>query len=94
MVRIVSRLFFLRETKSRKANKHKAMTEQEAKERFAEMKAKLKAAQELLDSLDNVDENNIPVQSATLLEIARLQQEVAIAAAEIDRLQGFSSRKK
>lgn len=58
------------------------------------MKAKLKAAQELLDSLDNVDENNIPVQSATLLEIARLQQEVAIAAAEIDRLQGFSSRKK
>ena len=73
---------------------NKAMTEQEAKERFAEMKAKLKAAQELLDSLDNVDENNIPVQSATLLEIARLQQEVAIAAAEIDRLQGFSSRKK
>ena len=70
------------------------MTEQEAKERFAEMKAKLKAAQELLDSLDNVDENNIPVQSATLLEIARLQQEVAIAAAEIDRLQGLSSRKK
>ena len=70
------------------------MTEQEAKERFAEMKAKLKAAQELLDGLDNVDENNIPVQSATLLEIARLQQEVAIAAAEIDRLQGFSSRKK
>ena len=70
------------------------MTEQEAKERFAEMKAKLKAAQELLDSLNNVDENNIPVQSATLLEIARLQQEVAIAAAEIDRLQGFSSRKK
>lgn len=70
------------------------MTEQEAKERFAEMKAKLKAAQELLDSLDNVDENNIPVQSTTLLEIARLQQEVAIAAAEIDRLQGFSSRKK
>jgi len=70
------------------------MTEQEAKERFAEMKAKLKAAQELLDSLNNVDENNIPVQSATLLEIARLQQEVAIAAAEIDRLQGVSSRKK
>ena len=70
------------------------MTEQEAKERFVEMKAKLKAAQELLDGLDNVDENNIPVQSATLLEIARLQQEVAIAAAEIDRLQGFSSRKK
>ena len=70
------------------------MTEQEAKERFAEMKAKLKAAQELLDSLDNVDENDIQVQSATLLEIARLQQEVAIAAAEIDRLQGFSSRKK
>lgn len=73
---------------------NKAMTEQEAKERFAEMKAKLKAAQELLDSLDNVDENNISAQSATLLEIARLQQEVAIAAAEIDRLQGFSSRKK
>jgi hypothetical protein len=93
MVRIVSRLFLLRD-KGQKANKHKAMTEQEAKERFAEMKAKLKAAQELLDSLDNVDENNIPVQSATLLEIARLQQEVAIAAAEIDRLQGFSSRKK
>ena len=93
MVRIVSRLFLLRD-KGQKAHKHKAMTEQEAKERFAEMKAKLKAAQELLDSLDNVDENNIPVQSATLLEIARLQQEVAIAAAEIDRLQGFSSRKK
>ena len=93
MVRIVSRLFLLRD-KGQKANKHKAMTEQEAKERFAEMKAKLKAAQELLDSLDNVDENNIPVQSATLLEIARLQQEVAIAAAEIDRLQGLSSRKK
>ena len=70
------------------------MTEQEANERFAEMKAKLKAAQELLDSLDNVDENDIQVQSATLLEIARLQQEVAIAAAEIDRLQGVSSRKK
>lgn len=70
------------------------MTEQEANERFDAMKAKLKAVQELLDSLDNVDENNIPVQSATLLEIARLQQEVAIAAAEIDRLQGFSSRKK
>ena len=93
MVRIVSRLFLLRD-KGQKANKHKAMTEQEAKERFAEMKAKLKAAQELLDSLDNVDENDFPVQSATLLEIARLQQEVAIAAAEIDRLQGFSSRKK
>ena len=93
MVRIVSRLFLLRD-KGQKANKHKAMTEQEAKVRFAEMKAKLKAAQELMDSLDNVDENNIPVQSATLLEIARLQQEVAIAAAEIDRLQGFSSRKK
>ena len=73
---------------------NKAMTEQEAKERFAEMKAKLKAAQELLDSLDNVNENDIPVQSATLLEIARLQQEVAIASAEIDRLHGFSSRKK
>ena len=70
------------------------MTEQEAKERFAEMKAKLEAAQELLDSLDNVNENDIQVQSATLLEIARLQQEVAIAAAEIDRLQGVSSRKK
>ena len=70
------------------------MTEEEANEWFAEMKAKLKAAQELLDSLDNVDENDIQVQSATLLEIARLQQEVAIAAAEIDRLQGFSSRKK
>lgn len=70
------------------------MTEQEAKERFAEMKAKLEAAQELLDSLDNVNENDIPVQSATLLEIARLQQEVAFAAAEIDRLQGHSSRKK
>ncbi len=84
------------------------MTEQEAKERFAEMKAKLEAAQELfaemkakleaaqelLDSLDNVNENDIPVQSATLLEIARLQQEVAIASAEINRLQGFSSRKR
>ncbi len=70
------------------------MTEQEANERFDAMKAKLKAAQELLDSLDNVDENDIQVQSATLLEIARLQQEVAIAAAEIDRLQGVSSRKK
>lgn len=69
------------------------MTEQEAKERFAEMKAKLKAAQELLDSLDNEDENNIPVQSATLLEIARLQQEVAEDIDEFDRLTGFSAEK-
>lgn len=57
------------------------------------MKAKLKAAQELLDSLDNEDENNIPVQSATLLEIARLQQEVAEDIDEFDRLTGFSAEK-
>lgn len=87
MVRIDLRLLLLCKSLSEGLENNKAMTEQEAKERFAEMKAKLKAAQELLDSLDNVDENDIQVQSATLLEIARLQQEVAMAAAEIDRLQ-------
>ncbi|MBR3493467.1 MAG: hypothetical protein IKH44_14355 [Bacteroidales bacterium] len=60
------------------------MTNEEAQKRFDEMKAKLKVAQTLLDSLDEVDENDIPVQSATLLEIARLHQEVAIAAKEMD----------
>jgi hypothetical protein len=69
------------------------MKSQETKERLAEIKAKLKESQELLDSLENVDENDIEVQSETLLTIARLHKEVADAVAELDRLHGISSRK-
>ena len=93
MERIDLRLFLLRGSKSGKAWKHKGMKSQETKERLAEIKAKLKESQELLDSLENVDENDIEVQSETLLTIARLHKEVADAVAELDRLHGISSRK-
>lgn len=88
---IVSRLFLLRE---REAEKPHMMTREEIKQRYADIKAKLKDAKDLLDGLEDVDEDDIEVQAKTLKEVVRLHQEAADMVAELDRLQGNSSRKK
>ena len=70
------------------------MTREDIKQRYADIKAKLKAAQSLLDSLNDVDEDDLQSQADALKEVVRLHQEAAVIMAEIDRLQGNSSRKK
>ena len=70
------------------------MTREDIKQRYADIKAKLKAAQSLLDSLKDVDEDDLQSQADELKEVVRLHQEAADIMAEIDRLQGNSSRKK
>ena len=70
------------------------MTREDIKQRYVDIKAKLKAAQTLLDSLNDVDEDDLQSQADALKEVVRLHQEAADIMAEIDRLQGNSSRKK
>ena len=70
------------------------MTREDIKQRYADIKAKLKAAQSLLDSLKDVDEDDLQSQADALKEVVSLHQEAADIMAEIDRLQGNSSRKK
>jgi hypothetical protein len=76
------------------AAKPYSMTREEIKQKYADIKAKLKAAQTLLDSLNDVDEDDLQSQADALKEVVRLHQEAADIMAEIDRLQGNSSRKK
>ena len=76
------------------AAKPYSMTREEIKQKYADIKAKLKAAQSLLDSLNDVDEDDLQSQADALKEVVRLHQEAADILAEIDRLQGNSSRKK
>ncbi len=76
------------------AAKPYSMTREEIKQKYADIKAKLKAAQSLLDSLKDVDEDDLQSQADALKEVVRLHQEAADIMAEIDRLQGNSSRKK
>jgi hypothetical protein len=76
------------------AAKPYSMTREEIKQKYADIKAKLKAAQTLLDSLNDVDEDDLQCQADALKEVVRLHQEAADIMAEIDRLQGNSSRKK
>lgn len=76
------------------AAKPYSMTQEEIKQKYADIKAKLKAAQSLLDSLNDVDEDDLQSQADALKEVVRLHQEAADIMAEIDRLQGNSSRKK
>jgi len=76
------------------AAKPYSMTREEIKQRYADIKAKLKAAQSLLDSLNDVDEDDLQSQADALKEVVSLHQEAADIMAEIDRLQGNSSRKK
>ena len=76
------------------AAKPYSMTRAEIKQKYADIKAKLKAAQTLLDSLNDVDEDDLQSQADALKEVVRLHQEAADIMAEIDRLQGNSSRKK
>lgn len=75
------------------AAKPYSMTREEIKQKYADIKAKLKAAQTLLDSLNDVDEDDLQSQADALKEVVRLHQEAADIMAEIDRLQGNSSRK-
>lgn len=76
------------------AAKPYSMTREEIKQKYADIKAKLKAAQTLLDSLNDVDEDDLQSQADALKEVVRLHQEAADMVAELDRLQGNSSRKK
>lgn len=76
------------------AAKPYSMTREEIKQKYADIKAKLKAAQSLLDSLNDVDEDDLQSQADALKEVVRLHQEAADIMAEIDRLQGNTSRKK
>lgn len=76
------------------AAKPYSMTREEIKQKYADIKAKLKAAQSLLDSLNDVDEDDLQSQADALKEVVRLHQEAADIMAEIDRLQGNPSRKK
>lgn len=76
------------------AAKPYSMTREEIKQKYADIKAKLKAAQTLLDSLNDEDEDDLQSQADALKEVVRLHQEAADIMAEIDRLQGNSSRKK
>ena len=76
------------------AAKPYSMTREEIKQKYADIKAKLKAAQSLLDNLNDVDEDDLQSQVDALKEVVRLHQEAADIMAEIDRLQGNSSRKK
>ena len=76
------------------AAKPYSMTREEIKQKYADIKAKLKAAQTLLDSLNDVDEDDLQSQADALKEVVSLHQEAADIMAEIDRLQGNSSRKK
>ncbi len=76
------------------AAKPYSMTREEIKQKYADIKAKLKAAQTLLDSLNDVDEDDLQSQADALKEVVRLHQEAADIMAEIDRLLGNSSRKK
>ena len=76
------------------AAKPYSMTREEIKQKYADIKAKLKAAQSLLDNLNDVDEDDLQSQADALKEVVRLHQEAADIMAEIDRLQGNSSRKK
>ena len=62
------------------------MTEQEANERFDAMKAKLKAAQDILDGFSQIDKGDLKARAEALKKAVRLQQEVAKAIDEFDRL--------
>lgn len=69
------------------------MTREEIKQRYADIKAKMKDAKDLLDGLEDVDEDDIEAQAKTLKEVVRLHQEAADMVAELDRLQGFPHEK-
>lgn len=69
------------------------MTREEIKQRYADIKAKMKDAKDLLDGLEDVDEDDIEVQAKTLKEVVRLHQEAADMVAELDRLQGVPHEK-
>lgn len=69
------------------------MTEQEANEWFAEMKAKLKAVQDILDGLCQIDKSDLKARAEAMKKAVRLQQEVAEDIDEFDRLTGFSAEK-
>lgn len=62
------------------------MTEQEANERFDAMKAKLKAAQDILDGFGQIDKGDLKARAEVLKKVVRLQQEVADDIDELDRL--------
>jgi hypothetical protein len=62
------------------------MTEQEANERFDAMKAKLKAAQDILDGFSQIDKGDLKARAEALKKAVRLQQEAAEAIDEFDRL--------
>lgn len=62
------------------------MTEQEANELFDAMKAKLKAAQDILDGFSQIDKGDLKARAEALKKAVRLQQEVAEAIDEFDRL--------
>ena len=69
------------------------MTREEIKQRYADIKAKLREAKDLLNGLEDVDEDDIEVQAETLKEVVRLHQEAADMVAELDRLQGVPHEK-
>ena len=62
------------------------MTEQEVNERFDEMKAKLKASQDILDDFSQIDKSDLKARAEALKKAVRLQQEVAEEIDEFDRL--------
>ena len=62
------------------------MTEEEIQVRFADMKAKLQEAQEILDNMDKIDENDQQAMKDALMKVVRLHQEVAEEYEEVDGL--------
>ena len=62
------------------------MTEEEIQVRFADMKAKLQEAQEILDNMDKIDENDQQAMKDALMKVVRLHQEFAEEYEEVDGL--------
>ena len=62
------------------------MTEEEIQVRFADMKAKLQEAQEILDNMDKIDENDQQAMKDALMKVVHLHQEFAEEYKEVSRL--------
>lgn len=61
------------------------MTEEEATKRFAAMKAKLAAVQDILGEFDQIDAHDLKARGEELKKAIKLQQEVAQEIDEIER---------
>lgn len=62
------------------------MAEEEMQARFAVMHAKLEEAQEVLDNMDKIDEDDQQAMKDALLKVVQLHKEFAEVYKEVDRL--------